>query len=210
MVNHGYSHQATYNVRQNSLDNRDDQSESSKQSSDYNDRSVAQSSVLESGPELALTKSHGGTLGAAAITGGEYAESDVSDFFYVLKNQGEDTSRSEKESTTLGARPAGPEEQEQFRERSSYESAARRGGLYDVFAPAGPIGIVVDTTKHGPSVHSLKSTSPMLGLINPGDLIVGLDDTDTRGMTAATLTRLMARKSTQKERKITLLATDNY
>jgi C-terminal processing protease CtpA/Prc len=55
----------------------------------------------------------------------------------------------------------------------------------------------------------LKRTSPMLGLINPGDLIVGLDDEDTRGMTAATLTRLMARKSAQKERKITLLTTDN-
>jgi len=83
-------------------------------------------------------------------------------------------------------------------------------GLYDVFAPAGPIGVVVDTTKHGPSVHSLKRTSPMLGLINPGDLIVGLDDEDTRGMTAATLTRLMARKSSQKERKITLLTTETY
>ena len=48
----------------------------------------------------------------------------------------------------------------------------------------------------------------MLGLINPGDLIVGLDEQDTRSMTAATLTRLMASKSTQKERKITLLAAD--
>ena len=83
-------------------------------------------------------------------------------------------------------------------------------GLYDVFAPAGPIGIVVDTTKNGPAVHSLKRTSPMLGLINPGDLIIALDDEDTRGMTAATLTRLMARKSSQKERKITLLTSEPY
>ena len=91
----------------------------------------------------------------------------------------------------------------------SYESMPSRAGLYDVFAPPGPIGIVVDTTKNGPAVHSLKRTSPMLGLINPGDLIVGLDDEDVRGMTAATLTRLMARKSNQKDRKITLLTADN-
>jgi hypothetical protein len=94
-------------------------------------------------------------------------------------------------------------------ERHSPENTPQ-SGLYDVFAPAGPIGIVVDTTKHGPAVHSLKRTSPMLGLINPGDLIVALDDEDTRGMTAATLTRLMARKSSQKERKITLLTNEPY
>jgi hypothetical protein len=91
-----------------------------------------------------------------------------------------------------------------------FHEVLQREGLYDVFAPSGALGIVVDTTKDGPAVHSLKQTSPMLGLINPGDLIVGLDSQDTRSMTAATLTRLMASKSNQKERKITLLAIDNY
>lgn len=149
-----------------------------------------------------------GTLGAAAVSG-SYSESqasEVSEFFYMEKKD----DKSQTERVTLGARSVQPEEERQFKERTSYESFTRRGGLYDVFAPAGPIGIVVDTTKHGPSVHSLKPTSPMLGLITPGDLIVGLDDIDTRGMTAASLTRLMARKSNQKERKITLLAVDNY
>ena len=82
-------------------------------------------------------------------------------------------------------------------------------GTYDVFAPSGPIGIVVDTSKHGPAVHSLKATSPMLGLISPGDLIIALDGADTRTMTAASLTRLMAKKSRQEERKITLLSPDD-
>jgi len=86
------------------------------------------------------------------------------------------------------------------------EFPLKRAGLYDVFAPAGQLGIVVDTTKDGPIIHSLKTTSPLLGLISPGDLIVGLDDTDTRSMTAATLTRTMAKRSQQPERKITLLA----
>jgi hypothetical protein len=117
----------------------------------------------------------------------------------------------------LGARPMSPSEQEQFRmENGSIRSAAtssvgnipRRTGLYDVFAPSGPLGIVVDTTRDGPVVHSMKSSSPLLGLISAGDLIVGLDDMDTRSMTAATLTRLMAKRSHQAERKITLLAID--
>ena len=92
--------------------------------------------------------------------------------------------------------------------RISLNTMMKQKDAYDVFAPPGPIGIVVDTSKEGPAVHSLKSTSPMLGLINAGDLIVALDGEDTRNMTAASLTRLMAKKSRQKERKITLVSPD--
>mmetsp|Transcript_10305 Transcript_10305/g.20645 ORF Transcript_10305/g.20645 Transcript_10305/m.20645 type:complete len:544 (+) Transcript_10305:1449-3080(+) len=81
-----------------------------------------------------------------------------------------------------------------------------RRELYDCYAPPGPLGIVIDTTPEGPMVHSLKPTSKLSGLLQPGDLVVGLDDIDTRGMTAATLTRLMAKRSQQAQRKITLLS----
>lgn len=89
------------------------------------------------------------------------------------------------------------------------EPTARSIG-YDVFAPPGPIGIVVDTISKGCIVHSLKKTSPMQGLINPGDLIVALDDFDVRQMDAASLTKLMAKKSQQKERKFTLIPAEEY
>jgi hypothetical protein len=188
--------------------------------------------------ELMLTKSMGGTLGAADI-GRSYPESQASQsdfgsqaksFFSGMMGTTEKptaavaannsyrsgapsmeysnsnaSGASGNVNGNLGARGVGSDDH-----MPSYDSMLRRAGLYDVFAPAGPIGIVVDTTKEGPAVHSLKSTSPMLGLINPGDLIVGLDDQDTRSMTAATLTRLMAKKSSQKERKITLLATESF
>ncbi|KAL3936005.1 MAG: hypothetical protein SGBAC_008590 [Bacillariaceae sp.] len=106
-------------------------------------------------------------------------------------------------SNTLGARA-----RESTSSDNSLNALRSKPESYDVFAPSGPIGIVVDTSKNGPAVHSLKTTSPMLGLINPGDLIIALDDEDTRKMTAASLTRLMAKKSRQKERKITLLSLD--
>ena len=112
-----------------------------------------------------------------------------------------------KPKFTLGARAMAANEEKR---RISLNTAIKQGDTYDVFAPTGPIGIVVDTSKLGPAVHSLKSTSPMLGLINPGDLIIALDDEDTRNMTAASLTRLMAKKSRQRERKITLLAPDGF
>lgn len=108
-------------------------------------------------------------------------------------------------SSTLGARAL-----DKAIDESSLGALRSKSESYDVFAPSGPIGIVVDTSKNGPAVHSLKATSPMLGLINAGDLIIALDDEDTRKMTAASLTRLMAKKSRQKERKITLLSIDGF
>ena len=76
--------------------------------------------------------------------------------------------------------------------------------LFDVYAPPGPLRIIIDTTPEGPMMNLLKPSSQLLGLVNPGDLIVGLDGVDTRNMTAATFTRLMAKRS-QGERKITLV-----
>jgi C-terminal processing protease CtpA/Prc len=97
-----------------------------------------------------------------------------------------------------------------FEEDDEESEHFETGTAYDVFAPSGPIGIVVDTTQAGPIVHSLKKSSPMQGLISPGDLIVALDDKDVRRMDAATLTKLMAKKSQQTERKFTLMALDDY
>jgi hypothetical protein len=163
----------------------------------HHDQKDSRPHYEEAAHELMLTRSMGGTLGAAAIDGSPEEEnsefsSQANSFLWnpVGKN-----SNPEKSG-----------QQAPRRESLASYGSVKRSGLFDVFAPAGYIGIIVDTTKYGPAVHSLKPTSPMLGLINPGDLIVGLDDQDTRGMTAGTLTKLMAQKAGQKERKITLLA----
>ncbi len=67
------------------------------------------------------------------------------------------------------------------------------------------MGIIIDTTAEGPMVHAIKPTSQLLGSVAPGDIVVGLDNIETRQMTAPALTRLMARKSQQNQRKITFL-----
>mmetsp|Transcript_5536 Transcript_5536/g.13869 ORF Transcript_5536/g.13869 Transcript_5536/m.13869 type:complete len:153 (-) Transcript_5536:161-619(-) len=78
---------------------------------------------------------------------------------------------------------------------------------YSIHAPPGLLGIIIDTTPEGPMIHSLKPTSLLLGLVTPGDLIVGLDGVDTRRMTAATFTRFMGSRSGGK-RWLTLLKGD--
>ncbi len=76
---------------------------------------------------------------------------------------------------------------------------------YVCFAPKGALGIIIDTTAEGPMVHAIKPTSQLLGSVAPGDIVVGLDNIETRQMTAPALTRLMARKAQQNQRKITFL-----
>jgi len=74
----------------------------------------------------------------------------------------------------------------------------------DYFAPPGKLNIVIHSTKDGPAVHEVKNGSCLEGKIYPGDLIISVDDTDTRAYTAAQLMKMMADKSS-KERKITVL-----
>jgi len=85
----------------------------------------------------------------------------------------------------------------------SYRSF-KKDKVFEVYAPPGPLGVIIDTSKEGPLIHSLRKDSQLKDLVNPGDLIVALDDEDTRHMTAAKLTRKMASKSGET-RKITLL-----
>ena len=75
----------------------------------------------------------------------------------------------------------------------------------DVFAPAGKLGIIVDTSSDGPVVHSIKSDSPLVGKVFTGDYIVAVDDEDTSDWSAHYVTKLVARKS-GSVRKLTLLS----
>ena len=51
-----------------------------------------------------------------------------------------------------------------------------------VIAPPGKLGVIIDTTVEGPVVHHVDDTSALLGKIWPGDIIIAIDDVDTRGM----------------------------
>jgi len=123
--------------------------------------------------------------------------------------------KMQKTQAPVGANPLGGksmpvyyEDDDTCKEESSIELDGVLSSdtlAYDVFAPPGSLGIVVDTNEKGCYIHSLKKVSPMLGLMNRGDLIIALDDFDVRNMSAASLTKLMAKKSQQGERKFTLM-----
>ena len=70
--------------------------------------------------------------------------------------------------------------------------------------PPGKLGIVIDTTLEGPTVLKVNSQGPLAGTLFPGDIIVAINDVDTRAMSAAAITALMVLTS-QSQRKLTFL-----
>ncbi|GMI08776.1 hypothetical protein TrRE_jg13428 [Triparma retinervis] len=87
---------------------------------------------------------------------------------------------------------------------SSYDNMTSNTELdiETVFAPSGKLGIVVDSTTGGPTVHSIREISPLIGILNVGDKIISIDDINVTKMSAGGVTKLMAQKSQQSERKI--------
>lgn len=80
-----------------------------------------------------------------------------------------------------------------------------------VIAPPGKLGVVVDTPPGGGSafVCEIKVSSPLKEEVRLGDQIAEVDGEDVRGMPALQVSRLLASKRKQAERKITVLREEN-
>jgi len=73
------------------------------------------------------------------------------------------------------------------------------GAIGVVYAPRGYLGLVVSD---GNRVVSVKQNSPLKAIIEPGDLILTVDNTDVRNQSAAQIGRIFALRENQRERKI--------
>jgi hypothetical protein len=94
-------------------------------------------------------------------------------------------------------------------EMSSHAMSSLRQNMVSrtVIAPPGKLGIVIDTTLEGPVVHKINPQSPLEGVLFPGDIIVAIDDVDTRAMSASAITALMVRTANLR-RTLTVLSED--
>ncbi len=72
-----------------------------------------------------------------------------------------------------------------------------------ILASAGKLGIVVDTSVDGPVVHSVNEDSQISGEIFPGDIIIAINDVDTRAMSSSAITAVMI-KTAKQERTLTV------
>jgi hypothetical protein len=87
--------------------------------------------------------------------------------------------------------------------RSMPTPVAQASNVYDVFAPPGPLGLIIDSSSLGPVVHGIKLDSPLLNLVEVGDIICALDGVDTRLEQANVLTSIMAKRMS-KHRRLTI------
>lgn len=113
-------------------------------------------------------------------------------------------------ATKSGSGRDGLDKSESGSEMSSHAMSSLRQNMVSrtVIAPPGKLGIVIDTTLEGPVVHKVNPQSPLEGTLFPGDIIVAIDDVDTRAMSASAITALMVRTANLR-RKLTVLSEDH-
>jgi len=85
-----------------------------------------------------------------------------------------------------------------------------RGNEYEVRAPPGPLGILIDSSKDGPIVHEVKEGSPLLNLVESGDVILTVDGVDCRNKDAVSLANWISTKPRKREQVLTLMGDLKY
>jgi hypothetical protein len=76
----------------------------------------------------------------------------------------------------------------------------------EIIAPAGKLGVVIDTPNDGPPVvHAVKDSSPIENEIRVGDKLVAVDDEDVRRWSAIEVSKLISRKSAKSYRKLGII-----
>lgn len=80
--------------------------------------------------------------------------------------------------------------------------------LMEIDAPAGKLGVVIDTPDDGaPVVHAVKDSSVIANQICVGDKLIAVDGEDVRSMTAIKVSKLISKKSNNPSRKLTIIRT---
>ena len=78
--------------------------------------------------------------------------------------------------------------------------------IYNVEAPAGKLGVVVDTPDEGPPViFAVKDSSVLYGKVHVGDRLLAVDDGDVTTLSAVNISRLISKKADSPVRNFTLM-----
>ena len=81
----------------------------------------------------------------------------------------------------------------------------RSSTTYEVKAPPGPLGIVIDSSSRGPVVHHVKEDSPLFHLVEKGDIILSIDGLDCSRKDANGIAAWIKTKPKMEEQTLTLM-----
>jgi C-terminal processing protease CtpA/Prc len=88
-------------------------------------------------------------------------------------------------------------------ETSFEEQFSEMEDRIEVMAPAGKLGMVIDTPAGGvPIVHAIKESSVLAKQVQVGDRLVSVDDEDTTGMTAMQVSKLISLRADSDSRTL--------
>lgn len=96
--------------------------------------------------------------------------------------------------------------QEQYR---SNVTSKTTDDVYEVRAPPGALGIVIDSNDNGPFVHEVKATSPLNGQVEVGDKIVSIDGWHCEACSSHQVANWIRKKPKRGEQVLVLKAKPN-
>jgi C-terminal processing protease CtpA/Prc len=89
-----------------------------------------------------------------------------------------------------------------FQDDASFEKQYReQEERIEIDAPAGKLGVVIDTPVGGvPLVHAIKDTSILADQVRVGDQLVSVDDVDTTQLSAIEVSKLISSRANNPSR----------
>ena len=76
-----------------------------------------------------------------------------------------------------------------------------------VSAPAGPLGLLLESNPDGPRVCEVESDSPLIGLVEEGDVVVSINGTGTQTMDSDAFAKHLATLTHESQYVIQLVGT---
>jgi len=176
--------------------------------------SVASPSWRTPGSEVEVTasenQSHPGTQSiVGSLTDTDLGGADTMSYAYSLDAGNVDPSLASGQPSALDVPPAASMVGTTIGAAGEFQVSKRANQITrEVIAPPGKLGIIIDTTPEGPVVHKVNKSSPLEGVLFPGDIIAAIDATDTRAMSASAITALMVQTANQ-QRRLTVLTNES-
>lgn len=84
----------------------------------------------------------------------------------------------------------------QILDENGESSVFGQSHIFEFECPPGPMGLIIQSTgDKGPVVNDVKATSPLLGVIIPGDVIIQVNNIETMSMTGHELKIFLGNRS---------------
>jgi len=90
-------------------------------------------------------------------------------------------------------------------------SGSNENNTFEVAAPAGKLGVIIDTPESSPpTVFAIKDTSPLAGVVTVGDQLVSVDGTNTTEMSSVEVSQLLFDRAENATRILVFYRTVQY